>query len=107
VDFLDRAVAEFHRCLRPGGHLIAQTPYSPILKHSIETTTRESESFASYYYGQDDHARLYGLDLIDEFHAAGFVGEPLEHTTLLGDLDAEAYGVNPVESFFLFSKPSG
>lgn len=107
VDFLARAVAEFHRCLRPGGHLVAQTPYSPILRRSIETTTSESESFATYYYGQNDHARLYGLDLIDEFHAAGFVGEPLEHTTLLGELDAEAYGVNPVESFFLFSKPSG
>ena len=107
VDFLARALAEFCRCLRPGGHLIAQTPYSPILRRSIETTTSEPESFATYYYGQNDHARLYGLDLIDEFHAAGFVGEPLEHTTLLGDLDAEAYGVNPVESFFLFSKPSG
>jgi hypothetical protein len=107
VDFLARAIAEFHRCLRPGGHLIAQTPYSPILRRTIETTTSQSESFATYYYGQNDHARLYGLDLIDEFHAAGFVGEPLEHTTLLGDLDAEAYGVNPVESFFLFSKPAG
>jgi SAM-dependent methyltransferase len=107
VDFLARAVAEFHRCLRPGGHLVAQTPYSPILRRSIETTTSESESFATYYYGQDDHARLYGLDLIDEFHAAGLVGEPIEHTTLLGEIDPEAYGVNPVESFFLFTKPSG
>ena len=107
VDFLARALAEFCRCLRPGGHLIAQTPYSPILRRTIETTTSEPESFATYYYGQNDHARLYGLDLIDEFHAAGLLGEPIEHTTLLGELDAEAYGVNPVESFFLFSKPAG
>lgn len=107
VDFPARAIAEFCRCLSPGGHLIAQTPYSPILRRSIQTTTSESEYFATYYYGQNDHVRLFGLDLIDEFHAGGLVGEPLEHTTLLGDLDPEAYGVNPVEPFFLFSKPAG
>ncbi len=105
VDFPARAIAEFCRCLRPGGRLIAQTPYSPILKRTIETTTTDPEDFATYYFGRSDHARLFGLDLIDEFHAAGLVGEPLEHTTLLGELDPEAYGVNPVESFFLFSKP--
>jgi SAM-dependent methyltransferase len=105
VDFPARAIAEFCRCLRRGGHLIAQTPYSPILRRTIETTTSESESFATYYFGQNDHVRLFGLDLIDEFHAVGLVGGPLEHTTLLGELDPEAYGVNPVEPFFLFSKP--
>jgi methyltransferase family protein/glycosyl transferase family 2 len=107
VDFPPRAIAEFYRCLAPGGHVIAQTPYSPILRRNLETTTSESEGFVTYYFGQDDHARLFGLDLIDDFHGAGFTGEPLEHTTLLGDLDPEAYGVNPVESFLLFSKPSG
>lgn len=105
VDFPARAIAEFSRCLRPGGRLIAQTPYSPILTRTIETVTSDSEEFATYFFGQDDHVRLFGLDLIDEFHAAGLTGEPLEHTTLLGELDPEAYGVNPIEPFFLFSKP--
>jgi SAM-dependent methyltransferase len=104
VDFPARALAEFSRCLKPGGHLIAQTPYSPILKHTLETTTSDPEDFVTYYFGQDDHVRLFGRDLIDEIHAAGLSGEPLEHTTVLGDIDPDAYGVNPVEPFFLFTK---
>lgn len=102
VDFPARAAAEFARVLAPGGHLVAQTPYSPLLKHSMEMTVGVSEPFAIHYYGQNDHVRIVGLDLIDTFHAAGLHGEPIPHTTLLGEHDPEAFGVNPVEPFFLF-----
>ena len=102
VNFPERAVAEFARCLAPGGHVVAQTPYSPLLKRSMELTVAVHPGFATYYYGQNDHVRIVGLDLIETFHAAGFSGEPIPHTTLLGDEDPEASGVNPTEPFFLF-----
>jgi hypothetical protein len=102
VNFPERAAAEFARCLAPGGHVVAQTPYSPLLKRSMELTVAVPEAFAIYYYGQNDHVRIVGLDLIETFHTAGFSGEPIPHTTLLGDHDPEAAGVNPAEPFFLF-----
>jgi SAM-dependent methyltransferase/glycosyltransferase involved in cell wall biosynthesis len=102
VNFPERAAAEFARCLAPGGHVVAQTPYSPLLKRSMELTVAVPEAFATYYYGQNDHVRIVGLDLIETFHAAGFRGEPIPHTTLLGEQDPEASGINPAEPFFLF-----
>jgi SAM-dependent methyltransferase/glycosyltransferase involved in cell wall biosynthesis len=105
VNFPERAVAEFVRCLAPGGHVVAQTPYSPLLKRSMELTVAVPEAFATYYYGQNDHVRIVGLDLIETFHAAGLHGEPIPHTTLLGEHDPEASGVNPAEPFFLFELP--
>jgi SAM-dependent methyltransferase len=102
VNFPERAAAEFARCLAPGGHVVAQTPYSPLLKRSMELTVAVPEGFAIYYYGQNDHVRIVGLDLIETFHTAGFSGEPIPHTTLLGEHDPEASGVNPAEPFFLF-----
>jgi SAM-dependent methyltransferase len=102
VNFPERAVAEFARCLAPGGHVVAQTPYSPLLKRSMELTVAVHPAFATYYYGQNDHVRIVGLDLIETFQEAGFSGEPIPHTTLLGEQDPEACGVNPVEPFFLF-----
>jgi SAM-dependent methyltransferase len=102
VNFPDRAAAEFARCLTPGGHVVAQTPYSPLLKRSMELTVAVPDTFATYYYGQNDHVRIVGLDLIETFHTAGFSGEPIPHTSLLGEQDPEATGVNPAEPFFLF-----
>jgi SAM-dependent methyltransferase len=99
-----RALAEFHRCLVPGGLLIAQTPYSAKLKHTLELNTPVSPEFARLFYGQDDHVRLFGIDLFGAFNAAGFKGMPLEHHHLLPDADPALCGCNAREPFFAFHK---
>ena len=99
-----RALAEFHRCLSPGGLLIAQTPYAPALRHTFETTGPVSPAFARLFYGQGDHVRLFGADIAQYFHAAGFSGEPLPHAVVLPGMDAAANGCNAREPFFCFSK---
>ena len=104
VDRPDTALAEFSRCLAPGGHLVAQTPYSPILKHTFELSTPPSEPFATRYFGQNDHVRLFGVDIVDRFRAAGLNGDLYPHTVVLGDIDPETWGCNGREPFFLFSK---
>jgi SAM-dependent methyltransferase/GT2 family glycosyltransferase len=106
VDQPDRALAEFHRCLKPGGRLIAQTPYSPRLKKTFELTDKPSIPFATRYFGQDDHVRLFGIDIVDRFHEAGFGGELLPHASVLGDIDPDQVGCNGKEPFFLFTKPA-
>lgn len=101
----ERALAEFRRCLKPRGVLIAQTPYSPVLKHTFELNVAVDVEFASLFYGQDDHVRLFGSDIASYFHQAGLQGELLPHETLLPDVDAQAYGCNVREPLFFFSKP--
>jgi SAM-dependent methyltransferase len=100
-----RALAEFARCLKPGGMLIAQTPYAPKLKHTFEVDTPPTEDFAKIFYGQVDHVRLFGGDIAGYFNAAGLTGTLLPHAQLLGELDPLEFGCNRHEPFFAFSKP--
>ncbi|MBC7663037.1 MAG: class I SAM-dependent methyltransferase [Caulobacter sp.] len=102
----ERALAEFARCLAPGGLLIAQTPFAPALKHTFELDTPPSEDFAKLYYGQVDHVRLFGGDIGALFNAAGLRGALLPHAQILGDFDPTEFGCNIQEPFFAFSKPA-
>lgn len=100
-----RALAELHRCLRPARLLVAQTPYAPRLKRSFELDEPVGADFARLFYGQDDHVRLFGADIVDFFHRAGFQGEPIAHDTLLAAIDAQEHGCNRREPLFAFWKP--
>ncbi len=99
-----RALAEFHRCLSPGGTLVAQTPYAPSLARTLELNRPVSNAFAKLFYGQEDHVRLFGADIVDMIHAAGFSGALRSHAEMLGELDAQAAGCNVREPFFCFSR---
>lgn len=100
----EQAVAEFHRCLAPGGHLVAQTPYAKLLKHTFELTEAPSVDFATRYFGQDDHVRLFGVDIEELFRHTGLIGALYPHDTILPDVNPEVAGVNGEEPFFLFRK---
>lgn len=99
----DRAVAEFARVLAPGGRLVAQTPYSPLLRNTIEMTRPVSAEFATYYFGQNDHVRLFGADIVDVFHRAGLHGDLYAHDQVVPGVDPDDHGVNADEPFFVFS----
>jgi glycosyltransferase involved in cell wall biosynthesis len=109
LEHVDRpgiALSEFYRCLVPGGHLVAQTPYSPLLKQTFELNRLPAEPFADRYFGQNDHVRLFGSDISKYFEAAGFNGDTYPHISVLDDLDPDVWGCNPREPFFLFAKGS-
>jgi predicted SAM-dependent methyltransferase len=98
------ALSEFHRCLAPNGLLVAQTPYSPMLKNTFEMVQTPSPAFAKLFFGQDDHVRMFGSDISQIFTDAGFKGEILKHEIILGELSAAEAGVNASEGFFAFTK---
>jgi SAM-dependent methyltransferase len=98
------ALRELFRCLKPGGVLIAQTPYAPSIKQTLELHQRPDADTARLLFGQDDHVRLFGSDIVDVFHAAGFQGDLLHHETLLPDVSPEEAGCNAREPFFVFWK---
>lgn len=100
----DAALAEFNRCLAPGGHLIAQTPFSPVLRNTFELNKPVTPAFATHYFGQSDHVRLFGADIVDRFRSAGLAGDLYAHDSVLGQVDPETYGCNGREPFFFFTK---
>lgn len=100
----DTALSEFFRTLKPNGYLIAQTPYAPTLKRTFELDEPTSPERAEFFYGQNDHVRLFGRDIVDYFRSAGFAGELYPHEHVLPGVDPLEYGCNGREPFFLFTK---
>lgn len=104
VSDLGKALAEVHRVLRPGGHLIAQTPYSPKLSCTWADSGIDTALARLHAYGQEDHVRLFGRDIFGLIEAAGFESKVHRHEELLEKIDAVKTGVNSAEPFFLFRK---
>jgi SAM-dependent methyltransferase len=96
------ALREIHRVLKPGGRAICQTPYSPRLTKTFEDPRLQTTDDRLFFYGQEDHVRLFGADIEQYFAAAGFVGRLVPHADILPDLDPEQFGVNEREPFFDF-----
>jgi SAM-dependent methyltransferase len=99
-----QALREIFRILRPGGYAVLQTPYSSVLTHVFEDPGIETETACLHAYGQQDHCRLYGRDIVERFETAGFRPLVANHSELLSEIDSVQLGVNPDEPFFLFKK---
>lgn len=87
-----RTLSEFYRVLAPGGLLMLQVPIGG--DATYEDFTIVDEEARLEHFLQEDHVRLYGLDLADRVRAAGFECQvltvndvPADQRTLYG-LDA-------------------
>ena len=92
--------------LKPGGFAILQTPFSSKLHHTWSDSGIDSDEARLQAYGQEDHVRLYGLDIFERFEQAGLKADVKSHREVLPDIDSVRFGVNESEPFFLFYKPS-
>ena len=107
VNLLDKALAEIARVLRPRGYAILQTPFSPVLEHTFEDNGIDTPDKRRQAYGQEDHVRLFGRNIVQLIERLGFESCIRLHTELLPDIDPLAYGVNPAEPFMLFVRKAG
>jgi len=98
------ALSELRRVLKSGGYAILQTPYSPTLTETFSDPGIDSDSARYHAYGQEDHVRLYGNDIIGRIESAGFKSRVVSHDEKLSNFDPRRYGVNEKEPFFLFKK---
>ncbi|WPL18304.1 biotin biosynthesis protein BioC [Thiorhodovibrio winogradskyi] len=104
VDAPVMALTEIQRVIKPGGHAILQTPYSPKLHHTWEDPGIDTDQARREAHGQEDHVRLYGKDIFERFCSTGLTSKIASHAELLSDIDPVRYGVNPAEPLFLFQK---
>lgn len=99
-----RALGEIFRVLKPGGHAILQTPYSRVLTRSFDDPGIEDACARLHAYGQADHRRLYGRNIVQAFTLSGARSRTRAHSEILSGVDAIRSGVNSDEPFFLFQK---
>lgn len=105
VSDVDRALGEIRRVLRADGIAILQTPYSRKLHRTWSDPGIDTPQARLQAYGQEDHVRLFGNDIVERVVAAGLEARVREHPDLLADRDPARYGVNPAEPFLLFRNP--
>jgi ubiquinone/menaquinone biosynthesis C-methylase UbiE len=75
-----KALSEMFRVLAPAGMLILQVPIRGSATYEDPTATSESERLEKFL--QEDHVRLYGLDLKRRIEESGFTCEMLSTESL-------------------------
>ena len=75
-----KALSEIFRVLTPGGMLVLQVPVRGEATFEDATVTSESERLEKFL--QEDHVRLYGLDLKRRIEESGFICELLSTESL-------------------------
>lgn len=86
------ALSELYRILAPGGVAIITVPQKDHAPTTHEDPTVDTPEARERIYGQEDHVRFYGDDVVDRMTAAGF---------RVTAVDAGAFDAADVERFVL------
>ena len=65
-----KAIAELYRVLTPGGIAFVQVPLWRM--KTFEDSSVKTEEDRKRVFYQANHVRLYGIDIVERFRAAGF-----------------------------------
>jgi SAM-dependent methyltransferase len=94
------AMAELHRVLAPGGFALVLVPLDLEREATLEDASVRTPEERVAAYWQEDHVRLYALDIGDRLAAAGF-GVAVERLAdELAPRDVSRYGLVPADVIF-------
>lgn len=93
VDDDRRAMRELHRVLRRGGQAIVLVPITGDRTYEDPRITDPGEREKAF--GQEDHVRRYGPDVVDRLHEAGFTVEVTRASDLVTAETAVTLGLTP------------
>lgn len=88
------AMEELYRILKNNGIALVQVP----IQKDPSKTTYENEKIISeeeriYHFGQFDHVRIYGLDIVNRFRSAGFCVTRVDLTEAYSEKEAAYLGL--------------
>ncbi len=87
-----KAISELRRVLRPGGVAYIQVPWNP-KKHTDEDPSVTDPAECARRFGQFDHVRMYGSDLVGRLREPGFDVEQLRPTRSMTAGDIARFGL--------------
>jgi SAM-dependent methyltransferase len=93
VDDDRRAMRELHRVLRPGGWAIVLVPVTD--EETFEDPGITDPRERKKAFGQQDHVRRYGPDVVDRLCEAGFTVEVIRAADLVSADTAVTLGLTP------------
>jgi SAM-dependent methyltransferase len=101
-----KAMREISRVLSTGGLCIIQVPLSdlPNLTEEIPIT---DEQLRIAKYGQKDHVRLYGEDILERLRANGLFGVFISADDVVPSFLRKVYSLNDGMKFIICSKDVG
>lgn len=102
VEHDSRAIAELYRVLAPGGWALVSVPLR-LDRPTYEDPTVTEPSDRLRLFGEEEHVRLYGLDLRDRLGAAGFAVQ-LDRADDLPAVECRRFGLRKDEHLFLCRK---
>ncbi len=100
------ALKEIYRVLNNNGVAIISVPLAPGLKRTLENPEYNTDELRLKHYGQKDHVRKYGEDIVDRIKSAGFEVEIICPGNLFGAEESKKNGIISTEVFFLCKKIS-
>jgi SAM-dependent methyltransferase len=101
------AMKECRRLLRPGGWLVIQIPMHPL--PTDEDPSLVDPVIRQQRFGQDDHVRMYGPDVVQRLQDAGFhvtMFPPVPPAAVVRPADGEV-GIPATEPPVIFCRPAG
>jgi len=100
-----RAIAELYRVLQPGGWALISVPWRAD-RETYEDAAIRSPAARREAFGEEQHVRLYGRDLVERLQAPGFQ-VTLDAADSVDDQQRARYGLLDNENIFFCRKCDG
>lgn len=100
-----RAMSELFRVLRPGGWLLVLVPIDHGRESTYEDASVTTPEGRKEHFWQDDHVRVYALDVADRLRDTGFEVEHLRPTEDMSAHEIERYRLGLGNDLFLCRRP--
>jgi SAM-dependent methyltransferase len=88
-----QAMSELYRVLKPGGWVLILVPFDTERAETFEDPNIVDPKERTRLFGQHDHVRIYGRDLMDRLERAGFTVNQEFYPRELGPVLAQRYGL--------------
>lgn len=98
VDDDRAAMAELHRVVDRDGVVLVQVPVAGA--HTVEDPSITSAAARLQAFGQEDHVRLYGMDVTNRLEEAGFSVTVLRARELFDRREVLRFGIEPEDMLF-------